>query len=265
MRLFFLLLSAVVLIKAATLGVDEHPGAMVPKDLTFITSEGKKITLGEMMDNKPTIVTFNYYRCAGICTPQLVELAKVLSKVDLKEGKDYRVVTIDIADDESVELAANKKKNILKAALRPYDPKAWFFTVTDGNNSAKLAKVVGFNYEKKVLPSGATSYVHGASAIVLSPEGKITRYLNGVNQLPFDLKMALLEASQGRVGPTIAKTLLFCFSYDPKGRTYVFKWEKIAGIVLTLLMVLFFVYLIRSSQKQRKAMEAQFKQNQKGE
>ena len=155
------------------------------------------MTLGEMMDNKPTILTFNYYRCAGICTPQLVELAKVLSKVDLKEGKDYRVVTIDIADDESVELAANKKKNILKAALRPYDPKAWFFTVTDGNNSATLAKVVGFNYEKKVLPSGVTSYVLVLLRSFFHPKGRSPVISMGSISSPSISKWHCLKQARG--------------------------------------------------------------------
>ncbi len=253
-KLVMLLLTLLSFGAAAPLGVTEHLGAKVPLDLSFIKDDGSKATLKEMVGEKPTIVTFNYYRCAGICTPQLEELAKVLGKIDLKEGKDYEVITIGFADDEGVELAANKKMNILKAVGRAFDPKGWYFTISDANSSAKLAKIVGFNYEKKISPAGVVSYVHGASAILLSPKGKITRYLNGVNQLPFDIKMAILEAGEGKVGPTIAKTLLFCFAYDPQGRTYVFKWEKIAGIVLTLLMVLFFIYLLKSGKNRENSI-----------
>jgi protein SCO1/2 len=234
---------------AVQLGVQEHLGDKVPLDLTFVKEDGSKATLKELMEGKPTILSLNYFRCSGICTPQLNDMAKMFSRMDLKENKDYKVLTISFAENEGHELAAAKRKNIIASIGRPFDAEGWHFLVSDGNSSAELAKRVGFNYEKKVSPGGAVEYVHPASLIVLSPEGKITRYLNGIEQLPFDVKMALIEATEGRVGPTIAKTLLFCFAFDPKGKTYVFKWEKIAGTVLTLLMVLFFIYLIRSSRR----------------
>jgi len=84
---------------------------------------------------------------------------------------------------------------------------------------------------------------------MLSPEGKVTRYLNGIGQLPFDVKMAVMEAGEGKVGPTIAKKLLFCFAYDPKGKTYIFKWEKVMGIVMTITMLIFFIYLIKTTRR----------------
>jgi len=98
-------------------------------------------------------------------------------------------------------------------------------------------------------------YIHPGTLILLSPEGKVTRYLNGINQLPFDVKMAILEAGEGKVGPTIAKQLLLCFAYDPKGKTYIFQWEKIAGVVMTLIMLIFFVYLLISTKRKNKKDE----------
>ena len=253
MRWLFSIIFTLYLLFAAEpeVGVVEHLGKYVSTDLTFTTDKGEKKSLKEMMENKPVILTFNYYRCAGICTPQLVELAKTIGKVKLKEGEDYKIITIGIAEEgeENVELAANKKRNILKAIGREFDPDGWIFTLTDGNSSKILADEVGFKYKRQVSPAGRVDYLHGASAIALSPSGKITRYLNGVNQLPFDIKMAILEASEGRTGPTIAKVLNYCFSYDPKGRTYVFMWEKVLGVVMTLLLIFFFIYLIRSSKK----------------
>jgi protein SCO1/2 len=246
--LIFVLLTLAA--SAVQLGVQEHLGDKVPLDLTFIKEDGSKATLKELMDGKPTILSLNYFRCSGICTPQLNDMAKMFSKLDLAENTDYKVLTISFADNEGYKLAAAKRKNILASISRPYVQDAWHFLVSDGNSSAELARRVGFNYEKKVSPAGVVEYVHPASLIVLSPEGKITRYLNGIEQLPFDVKMAVIEAAQGKVGPTIAKTLLFCFAFDPKGKTYVFKWEKIAGVVMTAIMLLFLFYLIRSSRRE---------------
>jgi len=92
-------------------------------------------------------------------------------------------------------------------------------------------------------------YIHPAVLIALSPEGKITRYLNGIKQLPFDIQMAMMEASQGTVRPTIAKTLLFCFAFDAKSKTYVWATEKIVASVLSLILVGFFLYLVLTGRK----------------
>ena len=133
---------------------------------------------------------------------------------------------------------------------RPYVADAWHFLVGENNSSGILAKDVGFAFEKSVSPSGQVEYIHPGVAIVLSPEGKVTRYLNGINQLPFDVKMALIEAADGRVGPTIAKTLLFCFAYDAENKKYVFVWEKVGAVIMLTLVFGFFIYLVKTGRKE---------------
>ena len=247
--LMYLLLMSTV--HAATqLGINENLGTMVPLDLTFINEKGERVTLKKLMDGKPTMISLNYFRCAGICTPQLNDMAKMLGRLDLAENTDYKVLTISFAEDEGYELAAAKRNTMLKTIQREYVQDAWHFVVGENNSSGILANKVGFVYEKTVSPAGVVDYVHPAALIMLSPEGKVTRYLNGIEQLPFDVKMALMEAGQGKVGPTIAKNLLYCFAYDPKAKTYIFKWEKIAGAVMTLIMLAFFVYLVRTSRRE---------------
>ncbi|OYY55079.1 MAG: hypothetical protein B7Y52_06220 [Sulfurovum sp. 28-43-6] len=235
---------------ATQLGINENLGTMVPLDLTFINEKGERVTLKKLMDGKPTMISLNYFRCAGICTPQLNDMAKMLGRLDLAENTDYKVLTIGFAEDEGYELAAAKRNTMLKTIQREYVQDAWHFVVGENNSSGILANKVGFVYEKTVSPAGVVDYVHPAALIMLSPEGKVTRYLNGIEQLPFDVKMALMEAGQGKVGPTIAKNLLYCFAYDPKAKTYIFKWEKIAGAVMTLIMLAFFVYLVRTSRRE---------------
>ncbi len=249
-KLLLLLLTLSALHSAEQLGVNEKLGQMVPLDLTFIDEKSNKVTLGKMMDGKPTILTLNYFRCAGICTPQLDDLSKTLTKLDLAENTDYKVLTISFAEDETPALAAAKRKNHLHAIGRDYVQDAWHFLIGENNSSAVLASKVGFVYEKTVSPKGVVDYIHPAALIILSPEGKVTRYLNGIDQLPFDVKMALVEASEGRVGPTIAKTLLYCFAYDPVGKKYIFVWEKVAATVMLIIVFSFFIYLVKLGRKE---------------
>ena len=249
-KLLLLLLTLSALHSADQLGINEKLGQMVPLDLTFIDENSNKVTLAEMMDGKPTIITLNYFRCAGICTPQLDDLSKTLAKLDLAENTDYKVLTISFAEDETPALAAAKRKNHLHAIGRDYVQDAWHFLIGENNSSAVLASKVGFVYEKTVSPKGVVDYIHPAALIILSPEGKVTRYLNGIDQLPFDVKMALVEASQGRVGPTIAKTLLYCFAYDPVGKKYIFVWEKVAATVMLIIVFGFFLYLVKLGRKE---------------
>lgn len=234
-------------IQAANIGVNEKLGAMVPLDMTFIDEKGEKVTLKKMMDGKPAMLSLNYYRCSGICNAQLSDMAKMLGELDLTENKDYKVITVSFGEGETPVLAKAKRATMLKSIPRDFVHDAWHFYVSDGNSSAELAEKVGFTYKKEVSKAGVVDYIHPGTLILLSPEGKVTRYLNGINQLPFDVKMAVMEAGEGKIGPTIAKKLLLCFAYDPKGRTYVFQWEKISGIVITLIMIFFFIYLVKTS------------------
>lgn len=249
-KFIFLLVLTLNLLHAEQLGINEKLGQMVPLDLTFIDEESNRVTLKELMDGKPTILTLNYFRCAGICTPQLEDLAKMLGRLDLAENTDYKVVTVSFAEDETPDLAAAKRKNHLASMTRSYVADAWHFVIGENNSSHVLAEKVGFSFEKTVTAQGKVDYIHAAALIILSPEGKITRYLNGIEQLPFDVKMALVESADGRVGPTIAKTLLYCFSYDPQGKKYVFMWEKVVGAVMLLIVFGFFIYLVKIGRKE---------------
>jgi protein SCO1/2 len=248
-KIVMLVLLFLTVLQAESLGVNEKLGEYVPLDLTFIDEEGKSRTLKEYMDGKPTIISLNYYRCGGICGPQLADMAKLFSRLDLSENTDYKVLTISFAQDETPPLAKAKRDMYHKAMSRPYVQDAWHFLLSENNSSAIIADKVGFSYKKTVTQAGVVDWIHASTLIILSPEGKITRYLNGIEQLPFDVKMAVLESAKGTVGPTIAKTLLYCFSYDPKGKTYVFAWEKIAAIVILTITILFFLWLLKAGRR----------------
>ena len=245
-------LIGVLLLPAAAdgkLGVEEHPGGHVPLDVPFVDSTGKTVTFARIMDGRPVILTLNYYGCPGLCTPQLNDLAQNLTKVKLAEKRDYSVITLSFNPNETPKDAAKKKANLMASMPRPFDAGAWTFLTGKEADIRKVTESVGFHYEKQAGPNGMTEYLHPAVLVALSPDGKITRYLNGIQQLPFDIQMAMMEASHGTVRPTIAKTLLFCFAFDPKNKTYVFAAEKIGAVTLSLVLAGFFLYLVLSGRK----------------
>ncbi|MBU0632117.1 SCO family protein [bacterium] len=237
------------------LGVEEHPGGYVPLDVPFLDETGKQVTFRELMDGKPTILTLNYYGCPNLCTPQLNDLAQNLTRVKLSENKDYKVITLSFNPEETPSDAFKKKANLIASMKRPFDANAWSFLTGKEADIQKVTKSVGFGYEKQPDANGMAQYLHPAVLVALSPKGKITRYLNGIEQLPFDIQMAMMEASEGTVRPTIAKTLLFCFAFDPKNKTYVFAAEKIAATVLSLILGGFFLYLVLTGRKKQPSEE----------
>ena len=248
---YFLVLSMLLsFLQAANVGMNEKLGKMVPLDLTFLNEKGENVTLRKLMDDKPVILTLNYYRCTGICTTQLNDLANVVSQLDLVENKDYKIVTVSFAEDEPYQLAATKRKKILASITRPFVKSAWHFVIGENNSSGKLAASVGYGFETRVFQeTGSLEYVHPAVTIILSPKGKIIRYLAGVEEHPFDVKMALLEAGDGNIGPALAKTLLFCFVYDTDKKEYVFAWEKVIGTGMSFMAIGLFILLIQSNRK----------------
>lgn len=250
MKLLWTLLISLSFLNAIQTATDEHLGAMVPLDLKFITSEGEEKTIRELMNGKPTLLTLNYYRCAGVCTTELANLADTLEKVDLKEGKDYQVLTVSFLEDEREALAKHKRKTILSGISRPFDKSAWNFVVSDKGSVKKLIDAVGFRFGKSDLPSVTQQYAHGTGVVVLSPEGKITRYLRGINQLPIDVKMAILSAKKGEVTPSISKQLESCSDFHPQDE-YVVPTEEIVGVIISLIALAFFIKLLLSGKKSK--------------
>ncbi len=227
-------------------GVDEHLGEHVPLDLVCLDEEGQEVILRDLVDC-PIILTLVYYRCPGICTPLLNGLVDVLERVDLTPGADYRILTISFDPTETPDLAARKKMNMLKAFHEPFPPEAWRYLTTDSVTVATITDAVGFRYQRQ-----GKDFTHPGVLTILSPEGKIARYLYGITFLPFDLKLAIMEASEGKVGPTINRVLLYCFSYDPDGQKYVFNILKVTGTVIMAFAVAFAGFLVITSRRKRK-------------
>jgi protein SCO1/2 len=228
-------------------GVDEKLGQTVPLDLALVDEQGERVTLRSLLD-KPTLLTLNYFRCTGLCTPLLNGVAEMLQRTDQVAGKDFQVLTVSFDPRDDAELAGTKRENYLKQLGPAFNKNGWRFLTGDPISTKRLADSVGFRFAKR-----GEDYVHAGVIMVLSPEGKVTRYLYGVTFLPFDVKMAVAEASQGRTGPTIARFLKFCYSYDPAGRRYFLDITRVSAAFTILLAAGFGIALFVTRKKRRKS------------
>lgn len=228
-------------------GIDEKTGEMVPLNLSFLDETGKSVVLKDLV-TKPTILILVYYRCPGICSPLLNGVTDMVDKLDMEAGKDYNIVTVSFDPREDYITAGGKKTNYLNNLKKKIPGSSWRFLTGDSIPIAKLTDAVGFRYKRQ-----GEDYVHGAVITILSPDGKIARYLYGTEFLPLDVKLALTEASEGKTGPAINKLLKFCFSYDPEGRKYVLNVTRIAGSV-TLLALIGFALVLTLKKKKHKGL-----------
>jgi len=225
-----------------TLGIDPQLGHSIPLDATFQDEHGNPVTLKDLIQ-KPTILALVYLHCRNVCSILLENLAITLNNLPAEPGKDYTALAISFDENEKPPLALKNKEMYLKMITRPFLPTAWRFLTGDRENIQKLAGAVGFHFKRV-----GEDFEHPVTLIILSPEGKITRYMYGIDILPFDVKLALVEAREGRIGPAISKVLRFCFSYDPKGKKLVFNILRVTGAV-TLLFGVFVLYLAMKRRK----------------
>jgi len=251
------------------IGIYEQQEVAIDLNLKFTNEYNQTKTLREYMNDKPTILTINYYNCPTLCSPLLYEVADVVQRVGLEPGKDFNVLTLSIEKNDTFKHAKTTKDKIFKTIKTPFKVNAWNFLSTQSQEDIdNITDSVGFKYERRVK-DGVVDYLHPAAIIVLTPTGKVSRYLNGIKYLPFDLKLAILEASDEKTRPTIANTLLYCFAYDAESKTYIFKAEKIVGGIIFFIVLSFFIYLIRTGRRsdiaelQKKKEEEKKKDNDK--
>lgn len=229
------------------IGVVEHLDEFLPDSISLINEEGQHVWLADVID-KPTVINFVYYRCPGICSPLMEAVAGVMDKSDLVPGVDYQVLTISFDPSETIDLGIRKKSNYLNLMSNKVGEakNGWLFFTSDSVSIAKATNATGFKYKRT-----GNDYLHAASLTVVSSDGKITRYLNGMYFLPFEWKMAIVEASKGQSGPTLNKVLRFCYSYDPVGQTYVMNITKISGTLILFFAVIFLLVLVFKSKRKK--------------
>ena len=228
-------------------GVTERLGATVPADLVFTASTGKAVRLGDYLGAGPVILTLNYYTCPMLCPLTFRSLAATMEGVKgFSPANDYRVVTVSINPEEIPEIAAAKARetHAMVAGLGDADDR-WPFLYGDAENVRRLTEAVGYRFRKV-----GSDFAHPTVAIILSPDGRVSRYLHGIEIPPRDLKLALIEAANGKIGASSASNalLMYCFQYDPVGRKYALYARNImkaAGAATVAFLAVLLVVLWR--------------------
>lgn len=226
--------------KQMQIGFEEKQGQYVALDTRLVNEDGDTVLLGDVI-RKPTILNLVYFECPGTCSPLMWGISKFIDAVDLQPGKDYDVFTISFDPTEKIDLGVNKKASYVATMKKKEYAVNWRFFVSDSMNLAKLTNSVGFRYQKI---NG--QYVHPTGLIALAADGKIIRYMRGIDFLPFDIKITMVEASEGKVGPPINRLLAVCYSYDTTGNQYVFNVTRVSAIVILFIVLLIFSYLALS-------------------
>lgn len=229
--------------KQMQIGFEEKQGQYAAMDIKLVNENGDTVLFKDVI-NKPTILNLVYFECPGTCSPLMWGVSKFIDGLDLKLGKDYGVVTISFDPAERIDLGIKKKASYLAEMQKKEEAENWQFFVSDSMDIAKLTQSVGFNYQ--IIND---QYVHPTGLIALAADGKIVRYLRGIEFLPFDIKITLVEAAKGKIGPSINRLLAVCYGYDSKGNEFVFNVTRVSAVVILFIVIVVFLILALSRIK----------------
>ncbi len=199
------------------IGFDQRLGESLPLDLRFRDENGRDVRLGDYFGKRPVVLSLVYYECPMLCTLTLNGLASALKTLSMTPGKDFDLVTVSFEPKETPALAAAKKRAYLQRYGRPGAEAAWHFLTGDADAIAALTRAVGFRY---VWDAPTRQYAHAAGIMVLTPDGRLSRYLYGIEYAPKDLRLAVVESSGGTIGSPVDQLLLYCYHYDPSAGRY---------------------------------------------
>ena len=227
---------------------EQRLNEQLPLDVEFKDENGRTVKLGDYYGRKPVVLTFVYYECPMLCTQVLNGLESALRVLNESVGKEFDVVTISFDPKETPVLAAGKKKAYLERYKRPEAEQGWHFLTGDQASIDAVTKAAGFNYS---WDEASHQFAHASGVVVTTPAGKVARYFFGIDYSPRDIKFALIESSNERIGTLADQLLLYCYHYDPSTGNYGFvamRAVRIGGAVTMLALVGFvFVSLRREA------------------
>jgi protein SCO1/2 len=198
-------------------GIEQHLDAQVPPDLTFLDETGKTVKLGDYYGHKPLILNLVYYNCTMLCGEALAGLSSAMRLIKFDVGNEFDVVTVSFDPRETPGMAAAKKKDYVARYGRPNAAAGWHFLTGQPESINALTKAVGFSYQ---YDAKTNQYAHATAIMVLTPQGRISRYFYGVDFPPKDLRMGLVEASQNKIGNAVDAVMLYCYHYNPETGKY---------------------------------------------
>ena len=232
------------------LGFDQRLGDSLPLDAVLRDEQGRAVRLGDYFGARPVVLTLVYYECPMLCTLSLNGLVSAMDVLSFDAGDEYEVVTLSFEPNETPELARAKKAAYLERYGREGAEAGWHFLTGDAAEIRRVTEAVGFRY---AWDSETAQFAHPAGILVITPEGRIARYLYGIEYAPKDLRLALVEASEDRIGSPVDQLLLFCYQYDPTtGRYGAVAMNLVrAGGVLTVIALLGFWALMWRRERGR--------------
>jgi protein SCO1 len=217
-------------------GFDQHPNAQVPGDLVFRDDKGQVVQLGDYLSDKPVILTLNYFNCPNLCTFEIDQLGEALAKISWNLGQEYQVVTVSFDPRDGTDLAQSRKWEAIRHYARPGLGDGWHFLTGDASAVASLTQAIGFRY---AYNAETDEFAHPIGLFILTPQGRLYRYLYGDDFDPTAIRLGLVEASQNKLGTVIDQMLLVCYHYDPtlgKYSSAVLQISQIAGVATILVM-----------------------------
>jgi protein SCO1 len=224
-------------------GIEQRLDVQVPPDLTFRDDTGKVVKLGDYFGRKPMILNLVYYNCTMLCGEALAGLASAMRLVKFDVGNEFDVITVSFDPRETPEMAAAKKKDYVGRYGRANAADGWHFLTGQPESINALTKAVGFNYQ---YDARSNQFAHATAIMVLTPQGRISRYFYGVDFPPKDLRMGLVEASQDKIGNAVDAVLLYCYHYDPETGKYGAMVGNILRLAAaaTILMLGTFLFIL---------------------
>ena len=232
--------------------IEQRLDELVPLDLRFRNEMGEDVVLRDYFGERPVVLVLAYYRCPMLCTLVLNGLSAALQALTLQPGSDFEIVTVSIDPRETPDIARAKKAIYLEDAGLQDAAGAWHFLTGDEASIVELARAVGFHYQ---YDAETDQYAHAAGIMVLTPGAKLARYFYGIEYAPRDIRFALVEASEGRVGTLVDHLLLLCYQYDPATGRYgavTVSLVRIGGVVTLAALATFVLLMLRRDARQRR-------------
>lgn len=235
--------------------IEQRLNNQIPLDLKFRDESGREVRLAEYFaKGKPVALTLVYYECPMLCNQVLNGAVGAFQGLSFSAGKEFEVVTVSFDPREGPELAAKKKETYLRRYKREGAEAGWHFLTGDKASIDALAESVGFRY---VWDEQSQQFAHASAVMVATPGGKLSHYFYGIDYAPKDLRLALVEASEGKIGSPVDSLLLFCYHYDPASGRFapVMSVLRAAGVLTVAGVVALLLYLRRKSKRREEGWE----------
>jgi len=226
-------------------GIDQRLGQPLPLNALFADEAGKPARLGQYFGKRPVLLVLSYYNCPMLCTQVFNGLVSALRVLPFDAGKDFDVVAVSFDPHDRPADAAAKKKAYVEEYRRPGASAGWHFLTGGAGSIERVTKSAGFHYR---YDDSTGQFAHAAAIYVATPDGRLSRYFYGIEYAPRDLRLGIVEASEGKIGSIVDQILLFCFHYDPKMGRYsaaILSLVRFGGVAAVLILSTFLVVMWR--------------------